>query len=104
MLSTYTEILLATANTSVNLITQFLVVVNNYYCEFTQTPRPVDASYGGHAMCLVGYDLYKSYFLAKNSFGSEWGDNGYCWIPFKYFETYSYDRWVFKINPSLLLS
>lgn len=68
-------------------------------------PTSISIPAGGHAMCLVGYDLYKNMFLAKNSFGTEWGDNGYCWIPFKYFETYSYDKWVFTIpNPTVLLS
>jgi C1A family cysteine protease len=68
-------------------------------------PTSTSISYGGHAMCLVGYNLYNHQFLAKNSFGTDWGDNGYCWIPFKYFSMYSYDRWVFDIpNPTLLLS
>jgi C1A family cysteine protease len=69
-------------------------------------PVSTEESVGGHAMCLVGYDLRTKMFLAKNSFGTDWGDNGYCWIPFKYFETYSYDKWVFSIpnQTSVLLT
>lgn len=60
-------------------------------------PTSISIPVGGHAMCLVGYDFYKNTFLAKNSFGTDWGDNGYCWIPFNYFELYSYDKRVFSI-------
>ena len=31
---------------------------------------------GGHAVCLVGYDLHANLFLAKYSFGTDWGYNG----------------------------
>lgn len=60
-------------------------------------PTANDPLVGGHAMCLVGYDIPNKLFLSKNSFGIEWGDNGYCWIPFDYFESYSYDKWIFDI-------
>lgn len=66
-------------------------------------PTSDETLVGGHAMCLVGYNLKTRIFLAKNSFGNNWGANGYCQIPFDYFETYSYDKWIFDIpNPSLL--
>jgi len=51
----------------------------------------------GHAMSLVGYDLDKKLFLAKNSFGPAWGDRGYCWIPFDYMEEKAYDAWTFSL-------
>eukprot|EP00878_Enallax_costatus_P027991 GHUV01030184.1.p1 GENE.GHUV01030184.1~~GHUV01030184.1.p1 ORF type:complete len:224 (+),score=32.53 GHUV01030184.1:1008-1679(+) len=31
----------------------------------------------GHAVVLVGYDNQQQYWLAKNSWGSKWGDGGY---------------------------
>ncbi|CAF1430628.1 unnamed protein product [Adineta ricciae] len=38
----------------------------------------------GHAMLAVGYsEIYKT-FIVRNSWGPEWGDNGYCYIPCKY--------------------
>jgi C1A family cysteine protease len=40
---------------------------------------------------MVGYNLSKQYFIAKNSFGPEWGNNGYCYIPFEYMKNESYD-------------
>lgn len=60
-------------------------------------PSRKEKSLGGHAMCMVGYDLKKRLFLAKNSFGSSWGDNGYCWIPFDYIKQEGYDIWTFGI-------
>lgn len=53
---------------------------------------------GGHAMCLVGYDLAKQLILVRNSFGVDWGDGGYCWIPFEYARTEFLDMWLFDIN------
>ena len=60
-------------------------------------PSRKENSLGGHAMCMVGYDLEKRLFLAKNSFGSDWGDKGYCWIPFDYIRQEGYDIWTFEI-------
>lgn len=60
------------------------------------SPGRKEKSLGGHAMCMVGYDLDKKMFLAKNSFGSSWGSGGYCWIPFDYIRQEGYDVWVFN--------
>lgn len=61
-------------------------------------PSRKEKSLGGHAMCMVGYDLEKRLFLAKNSFGPNWGDGGYCWIPFDYIRQEGYDIWTFDIT------
>ncbi len=61
-------------------------------------PSRKEKNLGGHAMCMVGYDLDKRLFLAKNSFGPNWGDNGYCWIPFDYIKQEGYDIWTFEIT------
>jgi C1A family cysteine protease len=60
-------------------------------------PGRKERSLGGHAMCMVGYDSKQRLFLAKNSFGSSWGDQGYCWIPFDYIRQEGYDIWTFDI-------
>lgn len=38
---------------------------------------------GGHAVLAVGYLHHNShlYFIVRNSWGSNWGDNGYCYMP-----------------------
>jgi C1A family cysteine protease len=53
---------------------------------------------GGHAVSLVGYDLNKRLLLARNSFGADWGNNGYFWIPFEYAGKDVMDCWFFTIN------
>jgi len=35
--------------------------------------------HGRHAMLLVGYT--GNFFIIKNSWGTEWGDQGYCYVP-----------------------
>jgi hypothetical protein len=52
--------------------------------------RPVESPddfYGGHAMCVVGYDDKKDggAFEVLNSWGRKWGNGGFMWIPYKVF-------------------
>lgn len=61
-------------------------------------PSRKEKSMGNHAMCMVGYDLNRRLFLAKNSFGTTWGNQGYCWIPFDYITQEGYDIWTFEIT------
>jgi hypothetical protein len=35
---------------------------------------------GGHAVSIIGYDNAKQAWLVQNSWGTEWGENGYAWI------------------------
>lgn len=35
---------------------------------------------GSHAVCLCGYDDTKGAWLLYNSWGPQWGANGFCWI------------------------
>lgn len=44
---------------------------------------------GGHAVLVVGYDLRSRLFTFKNSWGTEWGRNGYGTIPFDYVDQMS---------------
>lgn len=53
---------------------------------------------GGHAMTIVGYSIPKKQLLVKNSFGKDWGDNGYAWLPFEYAESEGFEKWVFDIS------
>jgi C1A family cysteine protease len=53
---------------------------------------------GAHAMCFVGYDLNKKVLIARNSFGTDWGMQGYCYIPFEYARQEVMDSWIFDIE------
>ena len=51
--------------------------------------------FGGHAQCVVGYDdrKYGGAFLIMNSWGSQWGTNGFAWVrypDFKFFVREAY--------------
>jgi C1A family cysteine protease len=45
-------------------------------------------AYGGHAMLLVGYNRTQNYFVVKNSWGADWGHDGYAHISYEYLQTY----------------
>ncbi|HRP55163.1 C1 family peptidase [Agriterribacter sp.] len=56
-------------------------------------PEPGDAGmmgFGGHAQCVVGYDdtKYGGSFLIMNSWGPEWGNNGFAWVRYPDFKRY----------------
>lgn len=55
--------------------------------------------FGGHAMCVVGYDdkKYGGAFLIMNSWGQEWGTNGFGWVRYGDFQTYV--REAYGVNP-----
>lgn len=63
-------------------------------------PEPGGATFGGHAMCIVGYDDNKKCeksrgaFYVKNSWGPKYGAKGYIWIPYSHFTYYAdWDAW-----------
>ena len=50
---------------------------------------------GGHAVLIVGYDDVKSRFIVRNSWGTNWGDRGYFYMPYAYATTaLMSDLWV----------
>lgn len=63
-------------------------------------PNKDEKRYGGHAVCAVGYDddLEGGRFIVRNSWGEEWGDNGYFYMPYAYLTTKGLadDFWVIQ--------
>ena len=52
---------------------------------------------GGHAVLLVGYDKRRKVFIARNSWGTNWGDIGYFYMPFDIVRpNMSSDYWIIK--------
>ena len=43
--------------------------------------EPPKGKHGCHAMLIVGY--IGNFYIVKNSWGTKWGDNGYCYMPRK---------------------
>ena len=64
-------------------------------------PDPKDlarSKHSGHSMCAVGYSDTEKVFIVRNSWGAEWGDKGYCYIPYAYLMNPKFndgDCWVF---------
>lgn len=53
-------------------------------------PGPIrQASAGGHAMLIVGYDRNEQIWIVRNSYGVSFGERGYMRIPFKTLSAYS---------------
>jgi C1A family cysteine protease len=70
-------------------------------------PKPSDnvrETHGWHAMLCVGYSDPDQMFIVRNSWGNEWGDKGYCYIPYNYVIHSDYnghDSWIIKSVESL---
>ncbi len=55
-------------------------------------PTASDKPEGGHAVVAIGYDdarkigAHRGALKIRNSWGKEWGENGYGWLPYAYVE------------------
>jgi C1A family cysteine protease len=68
-------------------------------------PKKNEQVVGGHAVMAVGYDNKSSRFIIRNSWGSQWGINGYFTMPYDYLlnGNLSDDFWTIRIvevNPA----
>jgi GNAT superfamily N-acetyltransferase len=55
---------------------------------------------GAHTITLVGYDDRAERFNFINSWGAEWGDEGYGSLPYTYFDSYGLESWTVPIRAS----
>ncbi len=60
-------------------------------------------TYGGHAMCIIGYDdeKYGGAFEIINSWGTQWGNEGFIWISYENFHKfvkYAYEMIDFRTS------
>jgi hypothetical protein len=58
-----------------------------------ENPNQDTGSY--HGMCVVGYDddTHSGAFLVQNSWGTNWGDNGYVWIRYTDFANWVWEAY-----------
>jgi C1A family cysteine protease len=47
-------------------------------------PKPGASPLGGHCVAAVGYDDASRHFRCRNSWGEDWGDHGYFYMPYEY--------------------
>lgn len=73
-------------------------------------PKKGEKMLGGHAVLVTGYNnirrKYKTitkntykygYLIVRNSWGSDWGDGGYFYMPYDYITPeYTYDYWIME--------
>jgi len=66
------------------------------------TPTADEEEIGGHAMCVVGYDdnRFGGSFKIVNSWGVDFGEDGYLWLKYEDFEKHVVEAYV--IEPSNL--
>jgi C1A family cysteine protease len=62
-------------------------------------PGKTEHVVGGHAVLAVGYDDKAKRFIARNSWGSSWGQKGYFTMPYGYLtnENLSDDFWTIRL-------
>lgn len=77
------------------------------YNSFQDTPATGivpenDYELAGHAMVIVGYNDSEQKYIVRNSWGAEWGNNGYCFMDYAYVNAEGYNFWVIKQYHGLL--
>ena len=62
-------------------------------------PEKSEKVLGGHSVLAVGYDDKAKRFIVRNSWGEDWGLNGYFTMPYDYLteENLSDDFWTIRI-------
>lgn len=68
-------------------------------------PRQNEQPLGGHANMLCGYKYNSNnevLVLSRNSWGTSWGESGYCWFPMSYLTNaqLAADFWVIQLVSS----
>ncbi len=61
-------------------------------------PRAGEKQLGGHAVLAVGYEEGSQWFIVRNSWGAQWGMDGYFTMPYPYLlqSTLASDLWTIR--------
>lgn len=94
-----TELTLKTALYNNNPIVFGMLLKDSFINDVTAKTgiyKPKGKIIGGHCMVIVGYNDETKLFMVRNSWGSDWGDEGYCYIPYREIlnKNISRDFWV----------
>lgn len=94
------KLALASGHMVVFGFTVYQSFMSNIVASTGVVPMPSQEEYvsGGHAMCLVGFDDAKQWFICRNSWGPDWGDKGFCYMPYAYLlnPNLASDFWVIR--------
>ena len=63
-------------------------------------PKTEDEIIAGHGFLMIGYDDRTKKFRFVNSWGVDWGDKGYGYLPYEYFDLFLTEAWV-DVRPKL---
>jgi len=69
---------------------------NSFYGNKDGTIKDKNTNAYAHAMLIVGYNDLKGHYIVRNSWGRQWGDHGYCYIPYTYMEKNGFDYWTIR--------
>lgn len=67
---------------------------NSFYFK----PSPYSPKTGGHAMVVVGFDDTKETFEILNSWGTDWGNKGYCYVSYSDYADYCKYGFIMKLK------
>jgi hypothetical protein len=59
-----------------------------------------DRKHGRHAMLIAGYDQTRRLFIVRNSWGDDWGDRGYAYMPYDYVldRRWTQNAWAIRLT------
>lgn len=64
-------------------------------------PQDFEEMLGGHSVLAVGYidgpnptKSKKGCLILRNSWGADWGDKGYLYMPYEYLKDNTFDYWI----------
>jgi len=65
-------------------------------------PGSTERVLGGHCVVAVGYDDSQQRFIVRNSWGTSWGIQGYCTMPYAYLtdSNLASDFWTIRLVSS----
>jgi GNAT superfamily N-acetyltransferase len=58
-----------------------------------EMPSPTEKITAAHCVSLIGYDDAKQMFEFVNSWGANWGDRGFGYMPYEFFDTFLTEAW-----------
>lgn len=57
-------------------------------------PKAGECFLGGHCVIILGYRDSSQVFICMNSWGSNWGDKGFFYLPYEFVKRYAWDFWT----------